>query len=105
VRCCLGHERGRLSFAKDISGYDAGSKRTGLDELDYYFVHDDEKQTLQTIVGGYQLLPLSLAQRAEKSGAAIATSERLVSCARRRLVSSSPLAIPRPARNARKRPR
>jgi monoamine oxidase len=69
-----------LSFSEDISGYDDWIEgETGLDEMDYYFVHDDDSKPYKTIVGGYQRLPLSLAERAEKSGAAIAMSERLVS--------------------------
>lgn len=75
-----GMSTGELAFAEDASGYDDWIEgETGLDELDYYFVHDDESKPFRTIVGGYQRLPLLLAVRAAKSGAAIAMTERLVS--------------------------
>ena len=75
-----GMSKEELAFSEDASGYDDWIEgETGLDELDYYFVHDDESKPFRTIVGGYQHLPLELAARAAKSGAAIGTRERLVS--------------------------
>ncbi len=69
-----------LEFTEDASGYDDWVEgETGLDEMDYVFVHDDESKPFSTLVGGYQRLPLTLAERAAKAGAAIATRERLVS--------------------------
>jgi monoamine oxidase len=69
-----------LALAEDASGYDDWIEgETGLDEMDYAFVHDDESKPFRTIVGGYQLLPLALAAQAGKRGAAIATNARVVS--------------------------
>jgi monoamine oxidase len=69
-----------LALAEDASGYDDWiDGETGLDEMDYAFVHDDESKPFRTIVGGYQRLPLALAAQASKRGAAITTNARLVS--------------------------
>jgi lysine 2-monooxygenase len=69
-----------LAFTKDASGFDDWIEgETGLDELDYYFVHDDERKPFQTLADGYQQLPLTLAQEAAKAGAGLAMGERLVS--------------------------
>lgn len=69
-----------LAFTEDASGYDDWIEgETGLDEMDYYFVHDDETKPCKTLVGGYQRLPLTLADRAAKAGAGVAMTERLVS--------------------------
>jgi monoamine oxidase len=69
-----------LKFSEDISGYDDWIEgETGLDELDYYFVHDDESKPFNTISGGYQRLPLMLAAQAQRSGVLTASEARLVS--------------------------
>ncbi|HLJ51860.1 MAG TPA: FAD-dependent oxidoreductase [Rhizomicrobium sp.] len=69
-----------LALTEDASGYDDWIEgESGLDELDYYFAHDDESQPFQTLVGGYQGLPLTLAERAANAGAGVARTERLVS--------------------------
>jgi len=69
-----------LALSEDASGYsDWIEGETGLDEMDYFFVHDDESKSFSTLVGGYQRLPLTLADRAAKAGTGIAISERLVS--------------------------
>jgi monoamine oxidase len=69
-----------LALAENASGYDDWIEgETGLDELDYYFIHDDESQPFRTLVGGYQGLPLALAERAANTGAGVSTTERLVS--------------------------
>jgi len=69
-----------LAFTEDASGYDDWIEgETGLDEMDYVFVRDDESKPFSTLVGGYQRLPLSLAERAARGGARIALAERLVS--------------------------
>lgn len=69
-----------LAFTEDASGYDDWIEgETGLDEMDYYFDHDDESQPFSTVVGGYQRLPVSLADLAAKAGAKVSLSERLVS--------------------------
>jgi monoamine oxidase len=69
-----------LALAEDASGYDDWIEgETGLDEMDYAFVHDDESKPFRTIIGGYQRLPLVLAEQARKRGAAIATNARVVS--------------------------
>jgi len=69
-----------LAYSEDGSGYDDWIEgETGLDEMDYYFVHDDENQAFWTLVGGYQGLPLALAERAARGGVGVSTTERLVS--------------------------
>ena len=69
-----------LALAEDASGYDDWIEdETGLDEMDYAFVHDDESKPFYTVAGGYQRLPLTLALAAEMLGAGIATRTRLVS--------------------------
>jgi len=69
-----------LALAEDLSGYDDWIEgETGLDELDYYFVHDDESKPFSTISKGYQQLPLTLAAQARKGCVATASEARLVS--------------------------
>jgi monoamine oxidase len=69
-----------LALTENASGYDDWIEgETGLDELDYYFIHDDESQPFRTLTGGYQGLPLALAERAARAGAGVTTTERLVS--------------------------
>jgi monoamine oxidase len=69
-----------LKFSEDISGYDDWIEgETGLDELDYYFVHDDESKPFSTLSGGYQRLPLTLAAQAQKAGIKSESDARLVS--------------------------
>jgi len=69
-----------LKFSEDISGYDDWIEgETGLDELDYYFIHDDESKPFNTIWGGYQRLPLTLATQAQKAGVKSESDARLVS--------------------------
>ncbi len=63
-----------LALTEDGSGYDDWIEgETGLDEMDYAFRHDDESKPFFTIAGGYQRLPLTLAEQAGKLGAAIDT--------------------------------
>jgi len=69
-----------LAFAEDASGYDDWIEgETGLDELDYYFEHDDESKPFKTLADGYQQLPLRLAQGAAETGAGLSLGHRLVS--------------------------
>jgi len=69
-----------LALTKDSSGYDDWIEgESGLDELDYFFIHDDESKPFRTIAGGYQRLPLTLAAQAQKLGTGIAIRTRLVS--------------------------
>ena len=69
-----------LALVEAGSGYDDWIEgETGLDEMDYFFVHDDESKPFYTVAGGYQRLPLTLAAQAAKAGAAIASGTRLVS--------------------------
>jgi monoamine oxidase len=69
-----------LALAQDSSGYsDWIEGETGLDELDYFFIHDDESKPFYTLAGGYQRLPLTLADQARHAGAAVSTNTRLVS--------------------------
>ena len=68
-----------LALVEDGSGYDDWIEgETGLDEMDYVFVHDDESKPFYTVAGGYQRLPLTLAAQAAKAGAPIAVNTRLV---------------------------
>lgn len=65
-----------LALAEDSSGYnDWIEGETGLDELDYAFVHDDESKPFRTIAGGYQRLATTLAAGAP----GVTTDGRLVS--------------------------
>ncbi len=67
-----------LALVQDGSGYDDWiGGETGLDEMDYFFVHDDESKPFYTVAGGYQRLPLTLAAEAAKAGAALAMNTRL----------------------------
>jgi monoamine oxidase len=69
-----------LALTEDASGYDDWIEgETGLDEMDYNFVHDDESKPFYTVAGGYQRLPLMLAAQAAQRGAGIATKTKLVS--------------------------
>jgi len=69
-----------LALAEDGSGYnDWIEGETGLDEMDYAFRHDDESKPFFTIAGGYQTLPLTLAQEAGKLGAAGDINTRVAS--------------------------
>jgi monoamine oxidase len=55
----------QLALIEDGSGYDDWIEgETGLDEMDYFFVHDDESQPFHTVIGGYQRIPLTLAAHA-----------------------------------------
>ncbi len=68
-----------LALAEDSSGYDDWIEgETGLDEMDYAFVHDDESKPFRTIAGGYQRLPLT----PRRTGPA-SRRERLDACASR----------------------
>jgi len=72
-----------LALAEDGSGYnDWIEGETGLDEMDYAFRHDDESKPFFTVAGGYQRLPLALADEARKLGAAVATRARIASVVR-----------------------
>ncbi len=69
-----------LAFAEDTSGYDDWIEgETGLDEMDFNFFPDDETKPFYTVAGGYQRLPLTLADRAAKAGAVIRTGARVTS--------------------------
>lgn len=68
-----------LALVEDGSGYDDWIEgETGLDEMDYVFVHDDESKPFYTIAGGYQQLPLTLAAQARRAGANVSLQARLV---------------------------
>ncbi len=67
-----------LALTEDGSGYnDWIEGESGLDEMDYNFAPEDPKATYFTIAGGYQRLPLTLAEQARKSGVSIAMKTRL----------------------------
>jgi len=69
-----------LALTEDSSGYDDWiDGETGLDEMDYFFVHDDESKPFFTIAGGYQQLPLTLAAQARQIGAGVSTNAKLTS--------------------------
>jgi monoamine oxidase len=72
----------QLALAEDGSGYsDWIDGETGLDEMDYFFVHDDESKPFRTVAGGYQRIPLTLADQARAHGVSIATHTTLASLA------------------------
>jgi monoamine oxidase len=61
-----------MRFMQDSSGYDdIALYETGLDELDYTFLADDESKPFFTLAGGYQRLPLALAEEAKHLGAGV----------------------------------
>jgi monoamine oxidase len=69
-----------MRFMQDASGYDdIALFETGLDELDYVFLSDDESKPFFTLSGGYQHLPISLAQEARRLGADVAMNTPLTS--------------------------
>ncbi|HXL98466.1 MAG TPA: FAD-dependent oxidoreductase [Rhizomicrobium sp.] len=69
-----------MRFLQDASGYDDVSlHETGLDQFDFIFLGDDESKPFLTIAGGYQRLPLTLAQEAGTAGAGIEMKTRLAS--------------------------
>jgi len=69
-----------MAFARDSSGYDdIALHETGLDEFDFIFLGDDESKPFFTIAGGYQRLPLALAEEARKLSAGVNMQTRLVS--------------------------
>ena len=75
-----GMTKEELALAEDGSGYnDWIEGETALDEMDYFFVHDDESKPFNTIAGGYQRIPLALADQAKARGAAIVTGTTLES--------------------------
>ncbi|MGH6872463.1 MAG: flavin monoamine oxidase family protein [Rhizomicrobium sp.] len=71
-----------MRFMQDASGYDdVAFTESGLDELDYTFLADDESKPFFTLAGGYQRLPLALAQEAGHLGAGLSMQTRLSSVA------------------------
>ncbi|HEY4944246.1 MAG TPA: NAD(P)/FAD-dependent oxidoreductase [Rhizomicrobium sp.] len=75
-----------LALTEDASGYDDWIEgETGLDNMDYAFVHDDESKPFYTLVGGYQRLPLTLADQARRAGAGVSLTTRLVGLVSERL--------------------
>lgn len=70
----------QLALVQESSGYDDWiDGETGLDELDYFFVHDDESKPFRSVVGGYQRVPLMLAAQARLMGAGVSTNTCVVS--------------------------
>ncbi|HEY1710446.1 MAG TPA: FAD-dependent oxidoreductase [Rhizomicrobium sp.] len=70
-----GEER---AFIQDTGGYDDFIlHETGLDEFDYLFLADDESKPFLCIAGGYQRLPIVLADEARRMGARISLKTRL----------------------------
>jgi lysine 2-monooxygenase len=69
-----------MRFMQDASGYDdVALYETGLDELDYAFLADDESKPFFTLAGGYQRLPLALTEEAKHLGAGVTMRARLTS--------------------------
>lgn len=67
-----------MRFMQDASGYDdVALYETGLDELDYVFLADDESKPFFTLAGGYQRLPMALANQARDLGAKVTMHARL----------------------------
>lgn len=69
-----------MRFMQDSSGYDdVVLYENGLDELDYTFLADDESKPFFTLAGGYQRLPLALAEEAKTLGASVSMKSGIVS--------------------------
>jgi lysine 2-monooxygenase len=69
-----------LAFAQDSGGYDSiGLRQTGLGELDFTFLGIDFSKPFYTIAGGYQRLPLALADEIRRLGGDVDVRTRLVS--------------------------
>jgi monoamine oxidase len=67
-------------FMQDSSGYDDISLfESGLDQFDFIFLSDDESKPFFTIAGGYQRLPLALAEEAKRFGAGVEMQMQLTS--------------------------
>jgi monoamine oxidase len=69
-----------MRFMQDSSGYDDVSLfETGLDQFDFILLGDDESKPFFTLAGGYQRLPLALAEEAKRFGAGVEMQTRLAS--------------------------
>ncbi|HTQ15725.1 MAG TPA: FAD-dependent oxidoreductase [Rhizomicrobium sp.] len=67
-----------MRFFRDSSGYDdIADYENGLDEFDYLFLADDESRPFFTLAGGYQRLPLALAEEARRLGVEVMTESTL----------------------------
>ncbi len=67
-----------MRLVQDAGGYDDFILyENGLEEFDFIFLGDDESKPFQSIAGGYQRLPETLAMEALKSGAPVALDIRL----------------------------
>jgi lysine 2-monooxygenase len=68
-----------LALMQDGSGYDDWiDGENGLDEMDFVYSGEDLDATFYTIAGGYQRLPLTLAEQAAKAGATLALRTKLM---------------------------
>jgi lysine 2-monooxygenase len=69
-----------MRFVRDSSGYDSFPLyETALGDFDLDFLGDDESKPFFTIAGGYQKLPLTLADEARRLGAHVEMQTRLAS--------------------------
>jgi len=69
-----------MRFLQDASGYDDVSLfENGLDQFDFILLGDDESKPFFTLAGGYQRLPLALAEEAKRFGAGVDMQIRLAS--------------------------
>ena len=67
-----------LALTQDGSGYDDWIEgESGLDEIDFVFSGEDLGAKFFTVAGGYQRLPLTLAARAGRTGAALSLHTRV----------------------------
>ena len=67
-----------MAFAQDASGYDdIALHQTALDEFDFQLDSPDESKPFFTVAGGYQRLPLALAEEAGRAGANVSLHTRL----------------------------
>jgi protoporphyrinogen oxidase len=69
--------REEMAFGDDSGGYDQDESINGLNAMDFNFMGPDFSKPFYTLIGGYQRLPLALAQEARKLGADIAMHARL----------------------------
>ncbi|HEY1961910.1 MAG TPA: NAD(P)/FAD-dependent oxidoreductase [Rhizomicrobium sp.] len=69
-----------IAWGQDSGGYDSVSLRqSGLDEFDFMFEGVDFSRPFYTLVGGYQRLPIALAERAAALGSGLSMRTRLAS--------------------------
>ncbi len=67
-----------MAYQQDTAGYDGiALHQSGLDQFDFTFEGIDFAKPFYTLVGGYQRLPVTLAERARAGGADVTMRTRL----------------------------